>query len=145
MTGWKRPSLATKFHIDNDWWLAGGKDLRVAVRGQLCKDCQARFPDHRNLEAVDWVDPETAEVVRADALLQALHNDCARKPEFISAGNALVTNIFRIFVTAIAAYAISTSFAEDFLHEISGLLVFVTALILILILGGILRWRKKPS
>jgi len=58
---------------------------------------------------------------------------------------AVITNIFRIFVTAIAAYAISTSFAEDFLHEISGLLVFVTALILILILGGILRWRKKPS
>ena len=58
---------------------------------------------------------------------------------------AIVTNIFRIFVTAIAAYAISTGFAEDFLHEISGLLVFVTALIMMLILGGILRWRKKPS
>jgi len=58
---------------------------------------------------------------------------------------AVVTNIFRIFVTAIAAYAISTSFAEEFLHEISGLLVFVTALILMLVLGGILRWRKKPS
>lgn len=58
---------------------------------------------------------------------------------------AIVTNIFRIFVTAIAAYAISTSFAEDFLHEISGLLVFVTALLLILILGGILRWQKKRS
>jgi exosortase len=58
---------------------------------------------------------------------------------------AIVTNIFRIFVTAIAAYAISTSFAEDFLHEISGLLVFVAALVLIFILGGILRWRKKPS
>jgi len=58
---------------------------------------------------------------------------------------AIVTNIFRIFITAIAAYAISTSFAEDFLHEISGLLVFVTALLLILIFGGILRWRKRPS
>lgn len=58
---------------------------------------------------------------------------------------AIVTNIFRIFVTAIAAYAISTSFAEDFLHEISGILVFVTALILTLILGGILRWQRKPS
>ena len=30
--------------------------------------------------------------------MQALHNDCARKPEFISAGNVLVTNIFRIFL-----------------------------------------------
>lgn len=98
MAVWKRPSLDTKFHIDNDWWSAGGKDLRVAVRGQLCHDCQARFPDHRNLESVDWVDPETAEVVRADALLQTLRSDCAKKPEFISNGNSLVTNIFRLFL-----------------------------------------------
>ncbi len=98
MAVWKRPSLETKFHIDHEWWQASGKDLRVAVRGQLCRDCQARFPDHRNLEAVDWVDPDTAEVLRADALLQTLRNDCARKPEFISSGNSLVTNVFRIFL-----------------------------------------------
>ena len=87
MTGWKRPSLETKFHIDNEWWQSSGKDLRVAVRGQLCRDDQARFPDHRNLESVDWVDPETAEVMRADALLQTLRSHCARQPEFISSGN----------------------------------------------------------
>ena len=70
MTGWKRPSLATKFHIDNNWWLAGGKDLsRRPSAASSARTARARFPDHRNLEAVDWVDPETAEVVRADALL----------------------------------------------------------------------------
>lgn len=58
---------------------------------------------------------------------------------------AIVTNIFRIFVTAIAAYAISTEFAEDFLHELSGMLVFATALVLTLIAGAILKWRRKPS
>ncbi len=98
MTGWKRPSLDTKFHIDYDWWQASGKDLRVSVRGQLCRDCQTRFPDHRNLESVDWVDQETAEVVRADALLQTLRSHCSRQTEFISMGNALVTNIFRVFL-----------------------------------------------
>lgn len=98
MAVWKRPSLGTKFHIDHEWWQAGSKDLRVAVHGQLCTGCQARFPDHRNLEAVDWVDPETAEVVRADALLQALREDCATKPEFISRNNSLITNIFRLFL-----------------------------------------------
>ncbi len=95
---WKRPSLDTKFQIDYDWWKDGGKDIRVAVRGQLCSDCQTRFPDHRNTEAVDWVDPETAEVVRADALLQCLRGECALKPDFISRNNPLVTNIFRIFL-----------------------------------------------
>jgi hypothetical protein len=95
---WKRPSLDTKFHIDYDWWKTTGKDIRVAVRGQLCPDCQARFPDHRNTESVDWVDPETAEVVRTDALLQTLRSDCARKPGFIGKNNTLISNTFRIFL-----------------------------------------------
>ncbi len=95
---WKRPTPATPFCIDNNWWTETGKDIRVAVRSQLCHDCQVRYPDHRNTEAVDWVDPETAEVVRADALLQSLRDDCARKPGFISQSNSLVTNVFRIFL-----------------------------------------------
>lgn len=64
---------------------------------------------------------------------------------FASIPIAIATNIFRIFFTAVAAYAISTAFAEDFMHEMSGILVFVTALILTLILGGILKWRSKAS
>jgi hypothetical protein len=97
-TTWTRPSVDTKFHIDHDWWTANGKDIRVAVRGQLCPECQARFPDHRNTEAVDWVDPETAEVMRADALLQCLRSECASKPGFIGRANPLVTNVFRVFL-----------------------------------------------
>jgi len=56
---------------------------------------------------------------------------------------AIITNIFRIFVTAIGAYAISKTLAEDFLHEISGMLIFVTALIIIVILGSILKWIRN--
>ncbi len=97
-TKWKRPSLDTRFHIDYDWWRNTGKDIRVAVRGQLCNECQQRFPDHRNTESVDWVDPETAEVVQADALLQCLRSECARKPDFISRNNPLVTNVFRLLL-----------------------------------------------
>jgi hypothetical protein len=95
---WKRPSLDTKFHIDYEWWETTGRDIRVAVRGQLCVECQARYPDHRNTEAVDWVDPETAEVIRGDALLQCLRSECSQKPAFIGRANPLVTNIFRIFL-----------------------------------------------
>jgi hypothetical protein len=95
---WQRPTLDTKFQIDYDWWKNSGKDIRVAVRGQLCADCQKRFPDHRNTESVDWIDPETAEVVRADALLQCLRGECATKPDYISHSTPLVTNIFRIFL-----------------------------------------------
>ena len=56
---------------------------------------------------------------------------------------AIVTNIFRIFITAIGAYAVSKELAEDFLHEISGMLIFFIALILILILGSILKWIRN--
>ena len=95
---WQRPTPDTKFCIDYDWWRDKGKDVRVAVRGQLCSDCQSRFMDHRNTEAVDWVDPETAEVTRADALIQCLRDECAHKPEFISRANPLITNVFRLFL-----------------------------------------------
>jgi hypothetical protein len=98
MAVWKRPSVETKYHIDYDWWVANGKDVRVAVRGQLCKACQDRFPDHRNTEMVDWVDPETAEVIKGDALMQCLRTECATIPDFIGRGNPLVTNLFRIFL-----------------------------------------------
>jgi hypothetical protein len=98
MAVWKRPAVDTKFHIDYDWWQNSGRDVRVAVRGQLCKECQDRFPDHRNTEMVDWVDPDTAEVVRGDALLQCLRSECAQRPDFISRVNPLVTNIFRLFL-----------------------------------------------
>lgn len=56
---------------------------------------------------------------------------------------AIATNIFRIFTTAVGAYAISKKLAEDFLHELSGLLVFITALILMLILGAFLKWVRN--
>jgi hypothetical protein len=98
MAGWTRPSLDTKFCIDYDWWESSGRDIRVAVRGQLCTECQARYPDHRNTEAVDWVDPDTAEVVRGDALMQCLRSECAHKPDFLSQTNPLITNVFRLFL-----------------------------------------------
>lgn len=64
---------------------------------------------------------------------------------FASIPIAIITNIVRVFVTAIGAYAISPAMAENFLHEISGMLVFVTALICTVILGALLKWRRKPS
>ncbi len=58
---------------------------------------------------------------------------------------AIVTNIIRLLFTAIGAYAISTKLAEDFLHELSGVIVFITALIFLFILGALLKWPKKRS
>ena len=47
--------------------------------------------------------------------------------------------IIRIIITAIGAYLISPKFAEGFLHEVSGLVVFMVGLISLGIAGMILR------
>ncbi len=56
---------------------------------------------------------------------------------------AVVTNVFRIFSTAIGAYVISPEIADSFLHEISGTMVFLLALVLIIILSTVLKWIAK--
>ncbi|MDZ7339864.1 MAG: exosortase/archaeosortase family protein [candidate division KSB1 bacterium] len=64
---------------------------------------------------------------------------------------AVGANIFRILVTALGAVFISPKFAEGFLHEVSGLVVFVSGFIALGILGLVLnalaqwRWGKAAS
>ncbi|MCX6831502.1 MAG: exosortase/archaeosortase family protein [candidate division Zixibacteria bacterium] len=56
---------------------------------------------------------------------------------------AIAANIFRITITAIGAYGISRKIAEDFMHELSGTIVFMFSLLCLLILSSILRVREK--
>jgi exosortase len=58
---------------------------------------------------------------------------------------AICANIFRIFITGVGAFAISPKLAEDFLHEISGIMVFLVALFLTIIVGKLLRWTAKST
>jgi exosortase len=61
---------------------------------------------------------------------------------------ALAANVFRVWATALGAYAISPKVAEDFLHEFSGVIVFVFSFVVLFIIGGLFNWwqrRKKRS
>jgi len=61
---------------------------------------------------------------------------------------ALAANVFRVWATAVGAYAISPKVAEDFLHEFSGIVVFVISFILLFAIGGVFYWwqnRKNRS
>lgn len=58
---------------------------------------------------------------------------------------AIAANIFRINVTAIGAYGISRSIAEDFIHELSGTIVFLFSLVCLLILSSVLRANEPPT
>jgi exosortase len=56
---------------------------------------------------------------------------------------AIAANIFRVLFTAVGAYTVSRELAEDFLHELSGMMVFVVAFILLFIWGAILKIGTK--
>lgn len=56
---------------------------------------------------------------------------------------AIAANVFRILFTAIGAYTISKELAEEFLHELSGMAVFVVAFIMLFIWGAIIKIGKK--
>lgn len=95
---WFRPTADTKFHIDYDWWEESGRDFRLYLRDQLCPECRERFDDHRNTEDVDWVDPESGEVHRTDALWECLRTRCANDPDYINEHLPISSACFRIFL-----------------------------------------------
>lgn len=58
---------------------------------------------------------------------------------------AIAANIFRVTFTAVGAYAVSKELAEDFLHELSGMMVFIVAFIMLFIWGAILKIGSKKK
>ena len=58
---------------------------------------------------------------------------------------AIAANIIRVLFTAIGAYTISKELAEDFLHELSGMMVFVVSFIMLFLWGAILKIGKKKA
>jgi hypothetical protein len=93
-----RPTVDTKFHIDDDWWEQSGRSFRLYLRDQLCEECRDRFANHMNTEDVDWVDPDTGEVRRTDALRECLRTRCANDPDYINERLPLASACFRIFL-----------------------------------------------
>lgn len=93
-----RPTIDTKFHIDYDWWENSGKNFRIYLRDQLCDECRERFANHQNTENVDWIDPDSGEVRRTDALRECLRTRCANDPGYINERLPLASACFRIFL-----------------------------------------------
>jgi exosortase len=58
---------------------------------------------------------------------------------------AIAANIFRVLFTAVGAYTVSKELAEDFLHELSGMMVFVVAFILLFLWGAVLKLGAKKT
>jgi len=98
MVRWIKPDLETKFHIDFDWWEREGRDLRVYLQSHLCSECKVIYTNHRGSAEVDWIDPDTAEVTRVDALWQSLRTHCSQGPDFITENTPLTDAVFRVLL-----------------------------------------------
>jgi hypothetical protein len=96
---WSRPTVDTKFHIDMGWWdEEEGRDIRVYIREALCDECKAALGDAQDLQDVDWVDDETAEVQRVDALWHSIRTCCSLKRNYITPESPVVDAVFRTFL-----------------------------------------------
>jgi hypothetical protein len=96
---WQRPTVDTSFHIDLKWWENQGRDIRILIRELLCDECKEAYSGPvSELADVDWVDEETGQVARVDALWHALRTCCGSRPDFVSPSTPIVEAVFRTFL-----------------------------------------------
>ena len=93
-----KPTLQTPFHIDFEWWSQHDRSWRIYLRGYLSPEDQESFSDSEEVELVDLVDEDTAEVHQVDGLQHLLITRYARKEDFITETTSLIEAIFRLFL-----------------------------------------------
>ena len=126
-----KPTTQTPFQIDFDWWRQSDRDWRVYLRNYLCPEHQEAFANVDIFDQVDWVDPDTAEVQRVDALQHILITHCAKDTSFITHQSTLVDSVFRLFLangnTPLTPEDMAEELGRDasiILRTISGLRVY---------------------
>jgi hypothetical protein len=93
-----KPTVDTPFHIDYGWWEQAGLQINVELRAHLCQEHQEIFREHFDVEKIDWVDEETAEVTQLDGLQHVLRVHCSKQPGYVNENVSLVDAIFRVFL-----------------------------------------------
>jgi hypothetical protein len=94
-----KPKADTPFHIDFAWWKKNERDWHVYLRSLLCTEHREAFMDVDEGEAIDWIDPLTAEVKQVEGVQNALMTHCVKQPDFLTEQTALVEAVFRLFLT----------------------------------------------
>jgi len=93
-----RSDVNTKFHIDLRWWKKNRKDIRLYVKDALCDECRQDYAEYVGDEKLDWVDPETAEVLEVDPLWHSIRTCCSLKPSYIMPDTPIIDAIFLTFL-----------------------------------------------
>lgn len=92
-----KPTLDTKFNIDYEWWEKENNDLRTYLLTHLPPDMREKFENSTEERVVDYIDPETAEVMQLDELGLAIQ-EAAKRDDFITPQTSLVDSVFRVFL-----------------------------------------------
>ena len=92
----KRPTEDTRFYIDYDWWEHQNLDLKTYLYSRLNigEDVQL----DTDLDKVDLVDPQTAEVRRVDGFQYVLQAYFRRMPDDFAARTSLVDAVFCVLL-----------------------------------------------
>ena len=93
-----RPTLATRFHIDYDWWGRNEREWRVYLLSHLCAEHRAALESLSDQSRIDWIDPVSGEVRSIDGIQHALVSHCSLQPDYISPHTTLVDAVFRVFL-----------------------------------------------
>jgi hypothetical protein len=93
-----KPTLDTPFHIDFEWWEREARDFRVYLRSYLCSEHRTIFERHTDIEEIDWIDEDTAEVTRVNGLQHILRVHCSLQPDYITPSTSLIDAVFRVFL-----------------------------------------------
>jgi hypothetical protein len=94
-----KPTDQTPFHIDFAWWKEHDGNWRVFLENCLCQEHQALFSATKEVNLIDWIDDNTAEVHIVDGLQHILINHCALQQGFITDHTSLVDAIFRVLLS----------------------------------------------
>jgi hypothetical protein len=92
-----KPTLDTKFHIDYSWWERSSEDLRTYLLSHLLPEQRERLSQNNEDRQVDYIDPDTGEVLRLDELGLAIQI-AADDDNFINPHTSLVDSVFRVFL-----------------------------------------------
>lgn len=92
-----KPTLDTRFHVDYSWWEKSSDDLRTYLLSHLLPEQRERLSQTDEVRTVDYIDPETGEVLELDELGLAIQI-AAEEPNFINQQTPLVDSVFRVFL-----------------------------------------------
>lgn len=93
-----RLDIHTPFHIDLSWWTSRGRDFDLFLAEILGEPVETAAGEAATGGQLDYIDPETAEVHRLDALWVRVLVECAPKADYIGPSTPLTNALLRALV-----------------------------------------------